>query len=269
MCASTLLRLGGDPLRSLEYLQFKTRSHNAAAASDYIGSIISEQQKYILYREMFPTEWSRSQTSFYSRGYFRAYSERSNELFKLVDEKCFPLLEQYHDDTESDQDTFAIVPMNADLCCCGEVDPEYLRISYAIGLIFIYPEEAWAFLDDRFGLNGSDLPSINERPHESVGRIKDSIYNDLICLVDHSTGNPWLDSTYCHGCDWYKWSKETIEELAAEFRNASTFFERISGLDPLIEANPKRILTDLISFWNTGKPLDPSITSEDKTVEQE
>ncbi|MBX3289970.1 MAG: hypothetical protein KF855_11570 [Acidobacteria bacterium] len=214
-------------------------------------------------------EWLRSQASFYRRGHFRSYSERSNELFKLVDERCFPLLEQYYDDPEADLDNFAIAPMNADLCCCGEVDHEYLRISYAIGLIFIYPAEAWAFLDDRFGLDESEFPSINERMHESVGRIEDSIYNDLICLVDHSTGNPWLDSTYCHGCDWYKWSKETIEELTVEFRSANMFFERIAGLDSLIEANPRQILTDLISFWNTGEPLNPDIASEDKENERQ
>lgn len=262
-------RFGEDVLKSLEYLRFKTRSHNAVAASDFIERLLSEQQKYALYREMFPNEWARSQASFYRRGHFKYYSERSNELFKLVDENCFPLLEQYQDDPEIEIDTFSIMPMNADLCCCGEIDPEYLRTSYAFGVIFIYPDETWAFLNEKFGLDESEFPSIKDQPHKNVGRVKDSLYSDLICLVDHSTGNPWLDSTYCHGGDWYKWNRETIEELTAEFEKVDAYFERVAGLDHLIEVDPGRILTDLINFWNTGKPLNPEMVSgNDEPIKQ-
>ena len=44
--------------KSIEYLSFKARSHDAIAAHDYVAAIVSEQQKYALYREMFPKEWT-------------------------------------------------------------------------------------------------------------------------------------------------------------------------------------------------------------------
>lgn len=269
MCIPASGQFGERLLRSLEYLQFKARCHNAIAACDGIAAIISDQGKYVLYRDMFPKEWSRSRASLHRRGNYQRYSERSNELFQLINERCFPLLEMAHDDPEGDLESFAIAPMNADLCC-EEIDHEHLRFSYALGLVFFFPDETWVFLDEKFGLDESDFPAIGNEPHEGVWQSEDSVYGDLIRLIDHSTGNPWLDSTYCQTADWYTWSRETIEGLTAEFKNANALFAQLLDLDRLIEACPKRILTDLINFWNTGEPLNPSDTSSgEKTNEQE
>lgn len=269
MCAPVSRQFGERLLQSLEYLQFKARSHNAIAACDSIAAIVSDQEKYALYRDMFPKEWSRSRASLHRRGYYQRYSERANELFQLIHENCFPLLEIAHDDPEGDLESFAIAPMNADLCC-EEIDHEHLRISYAVGLVFFFRDETWAFLDEKFGLDQSDFPAIRNEPHGDVWQSEGSVYGDLIRLIDHSTGNPWLDSTYCQTADWYTWSRETIEDLTFEFRNANALFARLSDLDPLIEARPNQILTDLINFWNTGVPWNPTDTSSgDKTNEQE
>ena len=89
LASSHSLRFGERLSRSLEYLGFKVRSHNAIAAHDYVAGIVSEQQKYALYSEMFPKEWERSRASLYRRGYYARYSERVNELFHLVNDKCF------------------------------------------------------------------------------------------------------------------------------------------------------------------------------------
>ena len=82
---------GDGLLRSLEYLGFKARSHNVAAACDTVSRVLSEQQKYALYKEMFPEEWKRSSASLYRAGTYTRYSERVNEFFELVNKKCFPL----------------------------------------------------------------------------------------------------------------------------------------------------------------------------------
>src|SRR5438034_1620988 len=89
---STTERFGDRLLKSLEYLGFKARSRNVAAACESISRIVSEQQKYTLFRDMFPDEWKRSRASFYGPGYYTKYSERVNQLFELINEKCFPLL---------------------------------------------------------------------------------------------------------------------------------------------------------------------------------
>lgn len=267
MCAPTSDQFGETLLRSLEYLQFKSRSHNAIAAFDCITSIVSEQQKYALYRNLFPKEWSQSRASLYRRGYYEIYSERANELFRLINEKCFPLLELAHDDPEGDLESFAIPPYNVDLCC-EEIDFDHVKLNYACGLLFYFRDEGWMFLDEKFGLVKSEFPAIRGEPHSSVWDSRDSLYGDLIRLVDHSTGNPWLDTTYCQSADWYSWDRETIEELAAEHKNAMALFKRLEVLDSLIESHASEILSDLINFWNTGQPLNPTIKGDEQNEQE-
>jgi len=241
--------------RSLEYLRFKARSHNAVAAREYVTGVISEQEKYAVYRDLFPDEWAASQASFYRRGYFRKYSERANELFHLVNDNCFPLLDYWHDDPEGDLEHFAIPPLNVDLCC-EEIYFENLNVSYAAALIFYCPDDAWDFLNQRFKLSRSDFPEINPHPDQGVWDKNGCVFEDLLRLVDHSTGNPWLDSDYCQMADWFKFNRETIEGLSRDYHDAREAYDNLTPLDTLIEADPKKMLSALIDFWNTGNLPD-------------
>jgi len=248
--------------KAIEYLTFKTRSHNAISAYDYLAGVISDQQKYVMYQEMFPKEWERSRASLYRRGYYAKYSERINELFHLVNEKCFPLLEFAYDDPENEFEQFAIPPMNVDLCC-EEIYFENLRVSYAVALIFYFPDEAWDFINYQYKLSREKFPAISSEPHSSIWQA-DSPLGELLRLVDHSTGNPWLDSNYCQTADWYSWNRQTIEDLAREFKDANAMFERLGTLDQMIEADPKKMLRALIDFWNGGKLLNDTRLKSDK-----
>ena len=241
--------------RSLEYLSFKARSHNAIASYELVERVLSEQRKYAMYREMFPKEWKHSRASLYSRGYYGKYSERVNELFNLVNENCFPLLEFAYDDPENQFEQFAIPPLNVDLCC-EDIYFENLKISYAAALIFYIPDDAWDFLSQRFKLSRSDFPEIDSDPHPNVwDRNNGSLFGELLRLVDHSTGNPWLDSNYCQSADWFSWDRETIIGLTAEYKEANDVFKRLNILDEMIEADPKKMLRALIDFWNKGEHL--------------
>jgi hypothetical protein len=205
-----------------------------------------------MYREMFPAEWKRSRASLYRRGYYTRYSERVNELFNLVNENCFPLLEFAYDDPQNEFEQFAIPPMNVDLCC-EEIYFENLKVSYAAALIFYVPDEAWDFLNHRFKLSRGDFPEIVADPHPNVWAGKNGwLLGELLRLVDHSTGNPWLDSNYCQTADWYNWDRETIAGLTAEYEAANEVFEKLNVLDEMIEADPGKMLRALIDFWNTG-----------------
>lgn len=247
---------GDKLLRSLEYLGFKARSHNAAAACDSISRVVLEQQKHALFKELFPQEWQKSRASFYRAGRYTKYSERANELFDLVNEKCFPLLGLWHDDPEAEFERFAIPPLNLDLCC-EEIYYDDLRISYAAGLLFYFREdELWEFVSDKLGVSATDFPEIKNDPHPNVWKRQrasgTTAYSELLRLIDHCTGNPWLDSTHCQYSDWYDWDKETIVGLTEEYREANKIFERLGELDEKIQAEPRRVLTELITFWNDG-----------------
>lgn len=252
--------------KSIEYLSFKARSHDVIAAHDYVATIVSEQQKYALYRDMFPKEWKRSRASLYRRGYYAKYSERVNEFFQLVNDKCFPLLELAYDDAESEFEQFTIPPLNVDLCC-EEIYFENLRTGYAAALIFYFPDDAWEFLNHRFKLFRSGFPEIRSDPHPNVwDRNDNSLFGELIRLVDHSTGNPWLDSNYCQTADWYSWDRETIEELTKEYKSANETFQRLRDLDEMVEADPKKMLWALIEFWNDGEHPDLVLSHPESTL---
>lgn len=263
LAISRPLPFGERLAKSIEYLTYKARNHNAIAAHDYVAAIVSEQQKYALYKEMFAEEWSRSRASLYRRGHYEKYSERVNELFDLINDKCFPLLEFAYDDPESEFEHFAIPPLNIDLCC-EEIYFDNLRLSYAAGLIFCFPDGAWDFLNEKFKVSRSDFPKINSDPDPNVwDRQNGSLLGELLRLIDHSTGNPWLDCNYCQTADWYSWDRETIVELSKEFKAANKTFQKLAKLDEMIEADPKKMLLALIDFWNRGK-LQKGIKSHEQ-----
>lgn len=74
---------------------------------------------------------------FFKTGDYVHYSERTCEFFSLVHQKMFPLLEGWNEDPETDFENFYIFSLNHDLCC-EEIEYEYLHVSYAAGLIFIF-----------------------------------------------------------------------------------------------------------------------------------
>lgn len=247
---------GDRLLRSLEYLGFKARSHNAAAACDTVSRVLSEQQKYGLYKDLFPEEWNKSRTSLYRAGTYTQYSERVNELFELINKKCFPLLEYWHDDPEQGFERFAIMPLNFDLCC-EEIDFDCLRISYVAGLLFYFrDDEIWEFFETKLGLLAKDLPEIAKEPSPKVwdkkqGR-KTRAYARLLRLVDHCTDNPWLDTTHCQYPELFEWDAKTIEMLTQTYRAAGNEFKNLEELDERLTQNPLQFLSELIMFWNTG-----------------
>lgn len=255
----SILRTGsfGDTLlRSLEYLGFKARSHNAAAACDTVSRLLAEQQKYESFKDMFPDEWTRSKTSLYRAGNYKKYSERVNELFELVNKKCFPLLDYWNDDPDFEFEQFVIMPLNFDLCC-EEIDFDSLRVSYVAGLLFYFgDDEVWGFFSEKYHLSARDFPEIARSPHPNVWLKKQNAsakpYSELIKLVDHSTGNPWLDISHCQYQESFEWSKETIQFLTQAHRDAGKAFTNLERLDEKIGKNPRQVLFELISFWNNG-----------------
>ena len=249
----------GDRLvQSLEYLRFKARSHNAIFACETISRVVSEQHKYRLYIEIFPEQWKQSRKSLYKVGHFKAYSERTNEFYQLVNDRCFPLLEYWHDDPDLELERFAIPPMNFDLCC-EEIDFAGLRDSYLAGLLFYFAEddEIWSFFSERFGVEKKELPPIKASPNAEIWREKQNAetkpYSDLIKLVDHSTGNPWLDVTHCQYPELFEWNKETVDWLTESYNAANQSFKNLDELDGRIEENAQTFFSEIISFWNTGK----------------
>ena len=188
------------------------------------------------------------------------YSERINEFFGLVNEKMFPLLSGWNDDPETDFENFCIFSLNVDLCC-EDIDYEHLRVSYVAALLFfLRDEEIWEYFASHYKIEAEDFPAINERPSEKLWDLertgKQELYLNVFELVDHSTGNPWIDTVNCRaGEDWYEWNEETLSFLATSFKEAQEIFDKSCFLDELIEAEPKETLLEMILLWNEGKSL--------------
>jgi hypothetical protein len=240
-----------------DYIEFKSKNGNAAEACWTIERIISEGKKFRLFKKFFPNEWRRSKASFVKKGFYEHYSQRADEFFALVNEHLFPLFLGWNEDPEAEFDPFMIFSLNIDFCC-ADIDYEYIGIGYVCGLlIFSQDEEIWEFFKQKYKFCEKDLPAINTNFHEKLWHL-DKIpeiapYLNLFEVVDHSTGNPWLDlSNCCQYGETFDWDEKTIEFLTKSYEEALKILEQMECLDNLIEADPKNYLFNLITLWNDG-----------------
>jgi hypothetical protein len=242
--------------QAIEYLAFKSANADAVRACASVEKIVSEQKKFQYFRQFFPEEWNKSRSSFFKRGYYHNYSERLNEFFSLVNEKMFPLLAGW-DDPETEFEYFYIFSLNIDLCC-EDIEYENLRVSYAAGLLFLFrDDEIWEYFESNYQIKREDFPEINESAHDNLWHLektgKVEAYLNLFELVDHSTGNPWLDTVNCRDNACFDWTEDNIRFLAESYREAAALLDQTAGIDELFAENPRAVLLDLISLWNDVK----------------
>ena len=244
--------------KATEYLRFKARNRNAANACETVGQIVGEAQKYRLFQKFFPDQWHKSKASFFKTGDYENYSERTCEFFSLVHQRMFPLLDGWNEDPETDFENFYIFSLNHDLCC-EELEYEYLHASYVAGLIFYFrdDEEIWGFFTKNYNVVKTDLPEIRERPNPNIWNLektgKIELYVNLLELVDHSTGNPWLDTINCQGSGYFGWDEDTFLFLAESYKEAVQILEQLCQVDALITQDAHEVLLDLITLWNEGR----------------
>ena len=242
--------------QAIEYLGFRARNRNAISACETIEKLVAEQQKYQLFKKFFPDQWNNSRASFFKTGYYENYSERTNEFFRLVHEKLFPVLSGWNEDEEAELENFYIFSFNIDLCC-EEIEYEHLRISYVFALIFFFrDDEIWEFLACNYEICREDFPAVNNLSHDNLWRGtrtgKTALYVNLFEIIDHSTQNPWLDTMNCRGGECFAWDEDTINFLTETYKESQRLLEQTVLLDEMIAANPKQVLIDLISLWNDG-----------------
>ena len=242
--------------QAIEYLGFRARNRNAISACETIEKLVAEQQKYQLFKKFFPDQWNNSRASFFKTGYYENYSERTNEFFRLVHEKLFPVLSGWNEDEEAELENFYIFSFNIDLCC-EEIEYENLRVSYVFALIFFFrDDEIWEFLAANYNISREDFPAVNNLPHDNLWRGtrtgKTALYVNLFEIIDHSTQNPWLDTMNCRGGECFAWDEDTIHFLTETYKESQRLLEQTVLLDEMIAANPKQVLLDLISLWNDG-----------------
>lgn len=253
---SRRIPFGERLLQSIEYLAFKSVNANALRACAGVEKIVSEQKKHQFYRQFFPEEWKNSKASYFKSGYYHHYSERSNEFFQLVNDKMFPLFAGW-DDPDMEFEHFYIFSLNIDLCC-EDIEYENLRVNFVAGLLFLFrDDEIWEFFENNYKIKKEEFPEINESPHENLWHLKETgkveSYRNLFEIVDHSTGNMWLDTVNCRDYTCFDWTEDTIIILAESYREATALLDQTAQIDELFAENPREVLLDLISLWNAGE----------------
>lgn len=242
------------------FLGARIRSADVRGACDEIARTIDEHRKYNLFRELFPAAWNASVTSFYRpSATISAVPERIAEFFEIVNRDLFPILDDFLDDGDPEVPVFTVRPLNIDFCC-EDFATDDLRTSFVAGLMLFGGADgegdALACLMERARFNCDALPAIATFPHDDVWtrptRGRTTLYRNLLEIIDHSTGNPWLDSTWCQPPLVVEWNREALRFLADGYRDALARFAATEKLDRLIERDPLRILTEMIGYWNTG-----------------
>lgn len=207
-----LIPFGEKLAQAIEYLKFRTEHFNAVAAYQRVRRFVAEQQKYLLFQKYFPNEWSASRASLFKTGYYENYSQRTNEFFGLVNQHLFPLLSGWNEDPETEFENINIFSLNVDFCC-EDIEYENLRVSYVAALLFFSgDEELWEFLSSNYHLDKEDFPEINRYSFDHIWKLEKTgrlgLYLNIFEVIDHSTGNPWLDTTNCHYTEDFRGMKK-------------------------------------------------------------
>lgn len=243
--------------RSIEYLDFKVRCiPNAKEAHRTLDKIVNEQEKFRQFERFFPEEWESSTSSLFKPGFYENYTERTNEFFDLINNRLFPLLSFWNDDPDAEFENIYVCSMNLDLCC-EDIDFESLRISYVVALlIFMQDREIREYLAARYEVRFEDLPPISGRPHKNLWKLqktgKQGLFLDLFEIVDHSTGNPWLDTVNCRNGDFYRWNEKNLNFLSRSFAEATELLEQTCLIDEMFDQDPQNTLFRMITLWNQG-----------------
>lgn len=225
-------------------------------ALHYLDGRLEDLGILICYAHFFPQEWARS-TAPRTRAAGDYYSAAEEEFFVLVNRDLFPLVEYWQDDESTPDarellipvDCFALARPNADPVCW----PEGYRI---LGVLLGEWDPRATDLDPA---QTAALRAL-EAQHEAtaarwiaydallaLGRVDGGPPWDLLpqarAIVEHNTGNEWIDyDEYMEGPD-LPWEIRVVESLAAEFVAAKALLPTVRPLIDYIETHFEEVLT--------------------------
>ncbi|MBW4632976.1 MAG: hypothetical protein KME30_14065 [Iphinoe sp. HA4291-MV1] len=218
----------------------------------YLENLSQKANLLGLYQKLFPEQWSESTTLLNRKTYPNCiYSDREIEFLQLVNSNLFPI--EFIDEIEAykEYENLVILPQRLEWWNDNfedlEISEKFLLSVMGNG----YSLKDW---QEEFGFEPKCLTNDEDIDLQKLVKICNKLKSPIkylvtsLMILDYSTGNIWLDTTYETGY-WWEWSEENIILLAEQWQEAIIMLKHFQELTDWIEAsvtNRKK----LVRIWN-------------------
>ena len=234
---------------ALELLEAHCIPFSFPEGISYLERYYYDTNLLVLYRELFPVQWQRSQL---------LKSDRALEFLELVRENLFPihdvedLLDYYYNTGE-----IYIISENADWWQY-DIDEFGFGVQFLLSLMGEgFAIETW---EEHFGFVPEDCPSSDRLDWERLRCLSREqptplcFLYDLVSLIDHSTGCLWLDVTEeCH-CS-LPLTQETLLALARQWQVARLHIEHMEQFNLWLQSS-LTARQQVVNLWNLVQKHD-------------
>jgi hypothetical protein len=244
-----------DAITHLQALKLPT---GVKQSLDYLTQFRESIILISLYQVNFSKEWKNSTSPLFTPSQNSRHSPRELEFFQLIDERLFPI---GLGDADLDErlDFIPFWPEDVDfyLRSIDELDEgeQFLICLYEP----CYLENSWLI---HFGINPNFVAPIEQIDFNKLETLCRQASQplcylyDAMSIIDHSTGNVWLDET-CESYLYLEWSQNNIDILAQDWQKALNLRAFYLEIAQWLQNNCNhKILT--IELWNLAKKHESS-----------
>ncbi|MBW4502690.1 MAG: hypothetical protein KME57_24770 [Scytonema hyalinum WJT4-NPBG1] len=218
----------------------------------YLENLSQKANLLSLYQKLFPEQWSESTTPLNTKTHPNCiYSDREIEFIQLVNSNLFPV--EFIDEIEAYEEYENIVILPQKLEWWNETF-EDLEMSEKFLLSLMGNGYSLKYWEEEFGFEPDYLTSDEDINFQKLVKICKKFKSPIkylvtsLMILDHSTGNIWLDTTYETGY-WWEWSEENIILLADKWQEATMMLEQFQELADWIEASVTH-RKKVVTIWN-------------------
>ena len=218
----------------------------------YLKNLSQKASLLGLYQKLFPEQWNESTIPLNKKTHLECiYSDREIEFIHLVNSNLFPV--EFIDEIQaySEYENITIIPQRLEW---WNDDFEDLETSEKFLLSVMGNGYSLEYWEEKFGLEPDYVACTEDMDFQKLMIICNNLKSPIkylvpsLSILDYSTGNIWLDTTYEAGY-WWEWTEENIILLADKWQEATTMIEQFQELSAWIEAsvtNRKKVL----EVWN-------------------
>ena len=218
----------------------------------YLENFSQKATLLSLYQKLFAEEWDKSKTPINRKTHPDCiYSDREIEFIHLVNSNLFPV--EFIDEIETyeEYNNIVILPQILEWWNDNfedlEASEKFLLSVMGNGYSLEYWEEEFGFKPDYIAdAENIDFQKIVKICNKLKSPIKYLVTS--LSVIDYSTGNIWLDTTYETGY-WWEWSEENVLLMADKWQEASIILNQFEELSDWIEvsiANREKV----VKIWN-------------------
>ena len=221
----------------------------------YLSDLADAFGKLYLYQKFFPEQFALS-AGLPLPQQFETYSQKELEFFKLVDQHLFDLSWEFYQDENDNggerDNTIWVQSLGLDW---WEYEPDeipeswlvllFLTANFELTQLGLAAEFDEVLVERKKGrLNWAELERDCQLASSPL-----NILTEALTILDHDTGNVWLDSTSETPYDRAFWCEEDIIFLTDKFREASVSLERVEEFFDWMLAKPEN-LREVVELWN-------------------